>query len=222
MRGRADLDGSRIALFGSGGTGGGNAIAVAALDPTVRRVISQVPVADGRDWLHRMRSEHDWIAFLARLEADRRRRATDGVGEIVDAKTEIMVATPERRATTVKADVDGRIPSSVSLRSADALLAYRPIDLAPLVSGLMVVAVEDDAVTPTDHAVQLYEAARVPKRLVLQRGTTHYAADKQYSLEVIPLMVQWLTADLGSRTIEVREHDGRSEEVHFVGEAARS
>ena len=40
-------------------------ILLAAADPRVRAVVSQVPVADGRDWLHRMRSESDWLAFLA-------------------------------------------------------------------------------------------------------------------------------------------------------------
>jgi hypothetical protein len=50
----------------------------------------------------------------------------------------------------------------------------------------------DDAVTPTDHARALFDQARTPKRLVRQRGTTHYAAYRQYAAEVIPLMVDWL------------------------------
>lgn len=194
MRGRSDMDAERAAIFGSGGTGGGNAVAAAALEPAVRATISQVPVADGRDWLRRMRTEHEWAAFLESVEADRRARATTGAGTAVHPRQGIMVETAERRATSVKADVDPRIPTAVPLASAQGILDYRPLDAAGHVRGLMVVAVADDAVTPTDHAEQLYEAARPPKKLVIQRDTTHYAAYKRYAGVVIPMMVDWLRA----------------------------
>src|SRR5262249_17313905 len=104
----------------------------------------------------------------------------------------------------------------VPLASAQRVLDYRPLDVAPRVRGLMVVAVDDDLVTPTDHAIQLYEAASAPKRLVLQHGTTHYAAYKQYAAEVIRLMVGWLRALVtdGERVA--------GEEVHHVGQAVRA
>ena len=193
MRGRADMDPDRFAIFGSGGTGGGNAVAVAALEPDARATISQVPVADGRDWLRRMRtSEAEWTAFLASVDADRRARAAGRSGTVVHPRQGIMVESAERRATTVKADVDARIPSEVALAAAQRVLDYRPIDLAPRAKGLMVIAVAEDNVTPTDHASALYDAAPAPKRFVLQHGTTHYAAYKQYAGEVIPLMIEWL------------------------------
>jgi dienelactone hydrolase len=61
---REDVDADAIGVFGSGGTGGGNAVLLAARDPRVRAAVSQLPVADGADWLHRMRSEFEWLAFL--------------------------------------------------------------------------------------------------------------------------------------------------------------
>ena len=54
---RDDVDPSRIGVFGSGGTGGGNAVMLAAQDPRVRCAVVQVPVADGEDWLRGMRGE---------------------------------------------------------------------------------------------------------------------------------------------------------------------
>jgi hypothetical protein len=54
-----------------------------------------------------------------------------------------------------------------------------------------VIGVEGDATTPTDHAVALYEAARGPRRLVMQRHTTHYAAYDRYWTTVTPLIVEW-------------------------------
>ena len=192
LRSRDDIDPDRGATFGSGGTGGGNAVLAAAAEPAVRATISQVPVSDGRDWLRRMRGEDEWVAFVSEVEKDRRRRAATGTGTMVHPREGIMVETAERRASTVKADVDSRIPTAVPLAAAHEILEYRPIDAAPRVRGLMVVAVEDDAVTPTDHARALFDAAGTPKKLVLQSGTTHYAAYKQYAGVVIPMMVDWL------------------------------
>jgi dipeptidyl aminopeptidase/acylaminoacyl peptidase len=221
LRGRADIHAERGAIFGSGGTGGGNAVLVAAAEPAMRATISQVPVADGRDWLHRMRAEHEWVAFLAAVEADRRQRAATGTGTLVHPREGIMVETPERRASSVKADVDSRIPTAVPLSSAHAILEYRPIDAAPRVRGLMVIGVVDDAVTPTDHARRLYDAAGGPKKLVLQHGTTHYAAYKQYAGEVIPMMIDWLRRlVLQDGPIEVRERFANEEIVFHVGGSA--
>lgn len=218
MRGRDDMDPGAFAIFGSGGTGGGNAVAVAALESDARATISQVPVADGADWLHRMRSEEDWVAFLAGVEADRRARAAGAAGTTVHPREGIMVETAQRRATAVKADVDARIPTAVPLAAAQGILEYRPIDVAHRVRGLMVIAVENDAVTPTDHAVALYERARAPKRLILQRNTTHYAAYKQNAEQVIPRMVAWLRALVArSDDIEIRsEAEGEAARVEWI------
>lgn len=208
LESRQDIESSALGAFGSGGTGGGNAVLLAALDDRIRCAVSQVPVADGRDWLKRMRREYEWQEFLQRIAEDRIRRATTGEGEMVHPREDIMVPTPERRATSVKSDVDGRIPTKVPLAAAEEIMEYRPIDAAPGCSALMVVAVENDTVTPTDHAVALYEAAPEPKQLVLQRHTTHYAAYKQYGDVVIPRMVDWFRTHLTSSAVEAHTPNG--------------
>ena len=189
---RADVLADAIGVFGTGGTGGGNAVLLAAVDDRVLAAVSQVPVADGRDWLHRMRQEHEWITFLDGLEEDRRQRVLTGTGRRVHPLEEIMIPTPERRATTVKSDVDERIPSLVTLKSAEDILVYRPIDAAAtLTKPLMVIGVEGDATTPTDHAMRLFQAAQGPKSLIMQRHTTHYAAYDRYGSAVTPRVVAW-------------------------------
>ncbi|HEX2154069.1 MAG TPA: alpha/beta fold hydrolase [Acidimicrobiia bacterium] len=199
---RDDIESDRIGVFGSGGTGGGNAVLLAANDSRVRCAVSQVPVADGEDWLRRMRREYEWYEFLERLDTDRRQRVTTGKGETVHPREEIMVPTPERRATNVKSDVDGRVPTQVALRAAESIIAYKPIDVVSRVENLMVVAVADDAVTPTEHAVALYEQAAEPKKLVMQRHTTHYAAYSEHGKAVIPEIVAWFDAHLAPRAVE--------------------
>jgi dipeptidyl aminopeptidase/acylaminoacyl peptidase len=189
---RDDVDADAIGAFGTGGTGGGNSILLAAVDPRVKAAVSQVPVADGTDWLHRMRQEHEWLSFLKALDEDRRLRVTTGKGRTVHPREEIMVPTPERRTTTIKADVDDRIPTAISLSAAEEIMAYRPIDAArQLTTPLMVIGVAGDATTPTDHAEQLYAAARGPKALIMQNHTTHYAAYDRYWEQTTPRIVQW-------------------------------
>jgi hypothetical protein len=217
---REDVDADAIGVFGTGGTGGGNAILLAAADPRIRAAVSQVPVADGEDWLHRMRSESDWLEFLASLEEDRRARVTTGQGRRVHPREEIMVPTAERRTTTVKADVDDRIPNEVSLAAADEILAYRPIEAARgLRTPLLVIGVEGDATTPTDHAVALYEAATGPRRLVIQRHTTHYAAYDRYWTSVTPLIVDWLDRYVRGGGVVVTSADGGGDVIEFIEEA---
>ncbi len=91
------------------------------------------------------------------------------------------------------------------LRSAEAILAYKPIDMVHKVKALMIIAVEGDATTPTDHAVALYEKAASPKKLLMQRQTTHYAAYEQYGDEVTPQMVEWFETHLSRSGLETRE-----------------
>jgi cephalosporin-C deacetylase-like acetyl esterase len=214
---RDDIDGRRLGLFGSGGTGGGNAIAAAGLDDRVLATVSQVPIADGRDWLHRMRREHEWLEFLERVRAAREKLVTTGERELVPPRDGIMVPTPERRTTTVKSDVDQRVPSLVALTSADAIMAYRPVDLVHRISprALMIIAVENDATTPEDHAYALYERAGGPKRLVVQRDTTHYAAYAQYRDVVNPLIVEWFRRYLVSGEVVVHEAGAPADIVYL-------
>ena len=178
----------------------------AGLDSRIRAVVSQVPIADGRDWLHRMRRESEWLEFLDRVDRDRRTRVLNGASELVNPREEIMVATPERRATTVKSDVDQRVPPRVELASVDAILAYRPIDYVEKVSprALLLICVERDATTPEDHSVALFERAHSPKKLIVQTGTTHYAAYAQYAHIVIPMIVDWFERHLAGGEIRVR------------------
>ena len=202
---RDDIDSDNIGTFGSGGTGGGNAILLAAADPRVGCAVAQVPVADGEDWLHRMRSEHEWLTFLERLAADRVMRVTTGKSQLVHPREDIMVPTPERRSTTVKSDVDSRTSTSVELRSAEAILQYKPIEVVARIAprALMIIGVENDAVTPTDHAIALYEQAGDPKRLIVQRHTTHYAAYGKYGDEVVPQIVEWFDSHLRTGSLSV-------------------
>ncbi len=202
---RDDVIADAIGTFGTGGTGGGNAVLLAGVDSRVKAAVSQVPVADGTDWLHRMRQEHEWLSYLAALDEDRRQRVLTGVGRTVHPREDIMVPTPERRATTIKADVDDRIPSAISLSAAEEIMAYQPIVAArSLRTPLMVIGVAGDATTPTDHAEALYAAALGPKQLIMQHHTTHYAAYDRYWEQTTPRIVEWFDRYVRPADVEIR------------------
>lgn len=218
---REDVNPDAIGAFGTGGTGGGNSILLADADPRVKAAISQVPVADGRDWLHRMRSESDWLAFLNALADNARERVTTGIDRMVAPRTEIMVPTAERKKTTIKKDVDGRVPEKVGLSAAEEICAYRPIDAAArLTTPLMIIGVEGDATTPTDHAEQLYEAALGPKELVMLRHTTHYAAYDKYWEQATPRMVAWVRTHVSPADIVIHQSDGTESSTTSVEASA--
>lgn len=204
---RPEVDPRRLGAFGSGGTGGGNAIMAAGLDPRYKAMVAQVPISDGRDWLHRMRREHEWLEFLEELRLDRLERSRTGKGAMVAPRDGIMVRTPERKVTQIKSDVDHRIPELVALASAEAIFEYRPIDVVDRIAprAAMFICVENDWTTPEDHTFAMYEKAGSPKRLVVQTGTTHYGAYEQYRHVIAPMIVEWFECYLVAGDIAVDE-----------------
>jgi hypothetical protein len=168
-----------------------------------------------------MRREGEWFEFLARIDADRRQRVLTGEGEMVHPREELMVKTAERldRESREGSKVEDQHVQKVSLRSAEAIMAFRPIDAAHKARALLVIGVENDPVTPTDHCTMLYERTPQPKKLIMQRNTSHYAAYEQYAAEVIPEMVAWFTRHLTAGPIEVRETDASGEIHQALGQA---
>ncbi|MGN6462829.1 MAG: alpha/beta hydrolase [Pseudolabrys sp.] len=207
MQTRAEVDPNRIGLFGSGGTGGAVPIYVAAVDQRVKCVVSNYAFASGRDWLRSMRREYEWIAFQQRLEADRKKRVLDGQSEMVNPRQDIMVVTPERGQTAVKKDVDSRIPETVPLRCADAIMEFVPEDFVAAIAprAILFISTEGDAVTPEDQTFRLYEKAGQPKKLILQKETSHYKAYDQYFDVVTPQIVDWYDTYLRYERVESRE-----------------
>jgi cephalosporin-C deacetylase-like acetyl esterase len=204
---RSDIDPNRIATYGSGGTGGGNAVYVAALDERVKCAVCYLGVSNGRDWLHSMRREYEWVDYLKRIAEDRKKRALTGAGERVSAREEIMVATPERKTTTIKKEVADKIPDEMPLQCAEAIIEYSPEEVVHKIAprGVLFIAVENDAVTPESQSMTLYEKAGEPKKLVIFRQTTHYGIYNDYFKEVAENVVDWYNRHLKYDKIGITE-----------------
>jgi alpha/beta superfamily hydrolase len=204
MQTRTEVDPNCIGLFGSGGTGGALPIYVAALDQRVKCVVSNYGFASGKDWLRSMRREYEWIGLQQRLDADRKKRVLEGKGEMVSPREELMVVTPERIQTTVKKDVDSRIPERVPLRCAEAIIEFTPENYVAAISprAILFISTEGDAVTPEDGTFRLYEKAGQPKKLILQKETSHYKAYDQYFDKVTPQIIDWYNRYLKYEPVE--------------------
>lgn len=191
---QAEVDSDRIGLFGKGGTGGGNAFAAAALDDRIRCAVAMTPVADGATWLRGMRREYEWREFLQRVKDAERQRVVHGDDPKVDPRSEIMVAVPERSSVPNKSAVDAKVGSEFGFSTAAHVLRYRPVDVAHRLAGrpILIIGIEEDAVTPLEHARSLFAAVgRPPRQLAILRGAAHYAADSMFFKSTSRLAVEW-------------------------------
>jgi hypothetical protein len=125
-----------------------------------------------------MRRAHEWNEFLARVDANRLRRVLDNSDEMIEPREEIMIATPERRASGARRADDVKVGGDFHLSMVEQLLRYRPIDVVDQISprALLLTCVENDDVTPDTHAIEMYDRAGAPKRLVRQLNVPHYAS----------------------------------------------
>lgn len=208
------VDASRLGLLGVGGTGAGNAVAAGCRDERVRCVVAFHVVADGADWLRRMRTPAEWAVFQERVATDQAARAAGGRGELVDPREELMVQSDERRGSPAKRATDAGLGAGFHLASAAALLRYRPVDeiTQDRPRALLTVTVAGDTVTPEDHARAVYSRAGVPKRLVVLEGTTHYRAQDDLRGELAHEMASWCDRQLGDDP----DTRGASAEEHHV------
>lgn len=166
---RDDVAPNRLGLFGIS-CGGGNATYATGVDERVRAAVSVFGVGDGAAWLRGMRREYEWRELLRELAEDRRERALTGRGRTVDPTEEIMVASPERRALK-----GGGTRIRTPLACADAIMDYRPVDVAARIAprAMLWVCAAGDPVVPAEQTRRMYEAAGEPKKLVVLPAEAH-------------------------------------------------
>ena len=105
--------------------------------------------------------------------------------------------------------MDSRVPLQIPLAAADEILDYRPLAAAQsLTTPLLVIAVEHDTTTPADHAIALYEAAKGPRELILQRHTSHYASYDANGDAMAARIVEWFDRYLTPARLLVRSRSG--------------
>jgi uncharacterized protein len=175
---RPEVDADRIGVWGSSYSGG-HALVLGAIDKRIRCVACQVPLVSGFRNLQRLVRQDFLGANRAAFDQDRAARyrgEPPAMVPVVDPDPMAVSALPTPDSWEWFSETGKRRASAwkneVTLRSVELLMEYEPgvyverISPTPL---LMVVAAGDH-LTPADLALEAYQQAREPKRLVLLPG----------------------------------------------------
>ena len=171
-------DPARIGVWGSSYSGG-HVLVVAATDRRVKCVVSQVPLASGHANARRLLCP-DILAMTQRLfEQDRRARLAGEAPMMIpvvndDPTGPAALPTAESYTWFVET-AKARAPAwrnDVTMRSVEKFTNYEPGLYARFISPtplLMVVAL-NDTLAVTDLALEVFQSALEPKRLVTLAG----------------------------------------------------
>jgi uncharacterized protein len=170
---RDEIDAGRIGIWGTSYSGG-HVLAVAAHDRRVRAVVAQAMTISGHRNLLRRHSPAAYV-HLQRTWAEERLRVASG-----DAPTAIQAFSDDSESVRYQA---GRPPeerenwrNEVTVRTWELYDEYEPAAFIERIAPtpLLMIVPLDDTMTPTEDALDAYERAGEPKRLVTIPGT-HYA-----------------------------------------------
>jgi fermentation-respiration switch protein FrsA (DUF1100 family) len=193
-----EVDASRIGVWGTSYSGA-HVLHLAAFDRRIKAVVSQVPLVDGMANAQRLNRADNLPNVVAFLAADRAQRYTTGkvnyLPVVAPEGQPSALPTPESYewVTKVAGPVCPTWENRVTLESVEKFLEYSAaadihrISPTPL---LMVVA-EDDRLTPTDLAVEAFERAKEPKKLVIFKGGHFNAYNEPGLSTTAPAAVEW-------------------------------
>jgi fermentation-respiration switch protein FrsA (DUF1100 family) len=175
---RPDVDPSRIGVWGSSYSGG-HVLVVGAIDRRVKAVVSQVPLVSGSANIRDLVRADFRAGFREMFDADRAARYAGDPPAMVPVVAEDPLApsalpTPDSWAWFTETGKT-RAPSwrnEVTLRTVEMLGEYEPGSYLARISPtpLLMLVAETDHLTPADLAIDAYEQARQPKRLVILPG----------------------------------------------------
>lgn len=186
-----EVDRERIGIWGSSYSGG-HVLVVAAIDKRVRCVVSQVPLVSGYRNVLRLVRNDVVVQLRAQLDADREARFAGQPPGMIAVVSEDPTTTPCALPTPdswqwFTETGRTRAPAwrnEVTLRSIEMLMEYEPLAyierIAP--TPLLMVVAANDVLTPTDLALEAYNRALEPKKLVILPGGHFDAYTKDFEL----------------------------------------
>ena len=199
------VDASHIGVWGSSYSGG-HVLVLGAIDKRIKCVVAQVPLVSGFRNIQRL-VRQDFLApnrgLFEQDRAARYRGEAPAMIPVVDADPMAASALPtpdswEWFSETGKT----RAPAwrnEVTLRTVEMLMEYEPAAYLERISPtpLLMVVAAGDHLTPTDLALEAYQQAREPKRLVLLPGAHFDAYVKDFDAASAAAR-DWFLEHLGS------------------------
>jgi uncharacterized protein len=174
----AEVDSDRIGVWGSSYSGG-HGLVLGAIDKRVKCVAVQVPLVSGFKNIQRL-VRQDFIApNRAAFDEDRAARfrgEPPAMVPVVDPDPMAVSALPTADSWEWFSETGkSRAPAwrnEITLRSVEMLMEYEPSAYLERISPtpLLMVVAAGDHLTPSDLALEAYQQAREPKKLVLLPG----------------------------------------------------
>jgi uncharacterized protein len=202
---RPEVDAERIGVWGSSYSGG-HVIVLGAIDRRVKCVAAQVPLISGHRNARRL-VRADFVAAVgAMFDEDRAARYAGGAPAMIpvvdaDPLAPSALPTPDSYSWFTET-AEARAPSwrnEVTLRSVEMFWEYEPGAYIEWVSPtpLLMVVAAGDHLTVSDLAIEAYERAREPKRLVVLPAA-HFDAYTTGFEGAAGAAAEWLGTHLGA------------------------
>ena len=177
------IDRERIGVWGSSYSGG-HVLVLGAIDKRIKCVVAQVPLISGSENARRLIRSDMFPGLRAALDADREARFAGKEPGMIPVVCEdpmgVAVLPTSDSWQWFTETGNTRAPSwhnETTLRSVEMFLEYEPGTYISRVSPtpLLMVVAAGDILTVSDLAIDAYENAREPKKLVLLPGG-HFGA----------------------------------------------
>jgi uncharacterized protein len=209
---RADLDASRIGVWGLSYSGG-HALIVGATDSRVRCIVSQIPVIDGYRNMRRVHGTVGFRAFEQLLLEDRRRRFRTGEEGFLphaaeDPHSEVSTWPFRETYETFKGLKAREAPAyenRSTIESAELLMSYSVEPYLPRILNVptLIVVAEGDDLTLWDLEIAAFhKMPAAEKKLVVVGGSTHMTLYSDTALlgKAAQAATDWFTAYLSPGT----------------------
>jgi fermentation-respiration switch protein FrsA (DUF1100 family) len=177
LESRPEVDAARIGLRGTS-YAGGHALVLGATDKRIVCVVAQVPTISGYEQGLRRVPPDGMAALEAALDDDERAQARGEAPRLQaivskDVKVPASYRAPDAIDFYLQPLGSGaRWENVVTMRSTRLARMYEPGAWAPRIgpTPLLMIVATHDAITLTDLALEAYERAHEPKRLVMIPG----------------------------------------------------
>jgi dienelactone hydrolase len=198
---REEVDAQRIGIWGSS-YAGGHTLVLAATDRRIKAVYAQVPTVSGYETGLRRVPPHEVRALEARFHQDEHDQLTGRPPvyvPFVDDNPAGQASYRQQAAVDfyLKHAPEDKWTNEVTLQSNRRARAYEPGIWLPRIAPtplLMLVATDDD-VAPTDIALDGFERAREPKKLVFMDGD-HFSPYVEQFAFTTSVAIDWYDTHL--------------------------
>ena len=200
-----EVDPTRIGVWGSSYSGG-HVLVLGAIDRRVKAVVAQVPLVSGSANIAELVRADFRAGFRQMFDDDRAARFRGDPPAMVPVVAEDPLApsalpTPDSWTWFTETGKT-RAPSwknEVTLRTVEMLGEYEPAAYIARISPtpLLMVVAREDHLTPAHLAIDAYERAREPKRLVILPGG-HFDAYVDGFAEASTPARDWFVEHLGA------------------------